>query len=277
MIGRRARSVKPGLWRRALAFAAALAAAPAHACDCRRPSEPSPAIATETGVIFAGRAIEIRERSEHVLVTRETGGESSVRRWSGRSSSGRPDMAGRDGEDVCGPAAGVARPGTMIVVRESALVLAFPAFALWAARTGGTGRLWRVTAVALALVEGTRAHGRLRRLRQSSGGAAGLRQDGAGDAGAGGARRGSTDPRGRRHAARRGAGSAADGASTSSARLPPSWLSCWGGSPRCTSSARSPEPGGDVDGIRHSDILRSSPFCRARSTAARNAQWASTA
>ena len=79
MIGRRARSVKPGLWRRALAFAAALAAAPAHACDCRRPSEPSPAIATETGVIFAGRAIEIRERSEHVLVTRETGGESSVR------------------------------------------------------------------------------------------------------------------------------------------------------------------------------------------------------
>ena len=42
----------------------------------------------------------------------------------------------------------------MIVVLESALVLAFPAFALWAARTGGTGRLWRVTAVALALIGG---------------------------------------------------------------------------------------------------------------------------
>ena len=228
-------------------------------------------------MIFAGRAIEIRERSEHVLVTRETGGESSVRRWSGRSSSGRPDMAGRDDEDVRGPAAGVARPGTMIVVRESALVLVFPAFALWAARTGGTGRLWRVTAVALALVGGTRAHGRLRRLRQSSGGAAGLRQDGAGDAGAGALVGGLPILAGAVtvHAARRrlrsGWGLYVLGAAAAS------WLACWGGSPHCTSSARSPEPGGDVDGIRHSDILRSSPFCRARSTAARNAQCASTA
>jgi hypothetical protein len=165
----------------------------------------------------------------------------------------------------------------MVVVLESALVLVFPAFALWAARTGGTGRLWRVTAVALALIGG------LALMAASAGfGNRLAAQQGYGRTALGtlALARSSGGYRSSRAPSRctpPGAGSAADGASTSSARLPPSWLSCWGGSPRCTSSARSPEPGGDVDGIRHSDILRSSPFCRARSTAARNAQWASTA
>jgi hypothetical protein len=50
-----------------------------HGCDCRRLPEPSPAIATEARFLFAGRVIEIRERSEHVTITRDGTAEASVR------------------------------------------------------------------------------------------------------------------------------------------------------------------------------------------------------
>jgi hypothetical protein len=49
---------------------------------------------------------------------------------------------------------------------------------------------------------------------------------------------------------------------------------------RVLQAQHEPEPDGareQVHGGGYSDILRSRPVCRARSTAARNAQWASTA
>jgi hypothetical protein len=109
----------------------------------------------------------------------------------------------------------------MVVVLESALVLVFPAFALWAARTGGTGRLWRVTAVALALIGG------LALMAASAGfGNRLAAQQGYGRTALGtlALARSSGGYRSSRAPSRctpPGAGSAADGASTSSARLPP--------------------------------------------------------
>jgi hypothetical protein len=61
------------------AVAVGLATGPAHGCDCRRLPEPSPAIATEARFVFAGRVVEIRERSEHVTITRDGAAETSVR------------------------------------------------------------------------------------------------------------------------------------------------------------------------------------------------------
>jgi hypothetical protein len=65
----------------ALAAAVAVGLAPllAHACDCRRLPEPSPAIVTEAPFVFAGRVLEIRERREHVTTTRDGSAETSVR------------------------------------------------------------------------------------------------------------------------------------------------------------------------------------------------------
>jgi hypothetical protein len=51
----------------------------AHGCDCRRLPEPSPAIAAEARFLFAGRVVEISERSEHVTITRDGAAETSVR------------------------------------------------------------------------------------------------------------------------------------------------------------------------------------------------------
>ena len=57
-----------------------LATTPAHACDCLRLPEPSAAVvAREAAFVFAGRVVEIRERSEHVSITREGSAETSVR------------------------------------------------------------------------------------------------------------------------------------------------------------------------------------------------------
>jgi len=56
-----------------------LATAPAHACDCLRLPEPSPAVAREAAFVFAGRVVEIRERSEHLSITRDGSAETSVR------------------------------------------------------------------------------------------------------------------------------------------------------------------------------------------------------
>ena len=73
--------------RRAMVLLAVLASAgavlltgtPAEPCDCRRLPEPSPGIATEAKFIFIGRVFEVRERSEHLIITRETSAETSVR------------------------------------------------------------------------------------------------------------------------------------------------------------------------------------------------------
>jgi hypothetical protein len=69
--------------RRSLAFlvvaGGVLAATPTHACDCRRLPEPSPAVASEASFVFAGRVVEIRERSEHLSITRDGAAETSVR------------------------------------------------------------------------------------------------------------------------------------------------------------------------------------------------------
>ena len=56
-----------------------LAPSSAHGCDCLRLPEPSPAIATEARFLFAGRVVEIRERSEHVTIIRDGEAETSVR------------------------------------------------------------------------------------------------------------------------------------------------------------------------------------------------------
>jgi hypothetical protein len=56
-----------------------LSAVPARACDCLRLPEPSPSIATEAPFVFAGRVVEIRERSEHVSIVRDGSAETSVR------------------------------------------------------------------------------------------------------------------------------------------------------------------------------------------------------
>jgi hypothetical protein len=45
----------------------------------------------------------------------------------------------------------------------------------------------------------------------------------------------------------------------------------------CTRAPDAPRPGSSVRRCRHSDILSSSPVWRARSTAARKAQWARAA
>jgi hypothetical protein len=83
MIGRPVRPVKPGSWWRRLLLGAAVAgtltAVPAHACDCRRLPEPSATLASEAPVIFAGRVVEIRERSERLVITRDGSAETSVR------------------------------------------------------------------------------------------------------------------------------------------------------------------------------------------------------
>jgi hypothetical protein len=83
MIGRPVRPVKPGSrWRHVLlgaAVAGVLAGTPAHACDCRRLPEPSAALPIEAPVIFAGRVVEIRERSERLVITRDGSAETSVR------------------------------------------------------------------------------------------------------------------------------------------------------------------------------------------------------
>jgi hypothetical protein len=63
----------------ASAGAVLLASTPAEPCDCRRLPEPSPGIATEARFIFMGRVVEVRERSEHVIITRGTSAETSVR------------------------------------------------------------------------------------------------------------------------------------------------------------------------------------------------------
>jgi hypothetical protein len=63
----------------ASAAAVLLTSTPAEPCDCRRLPEPSPGIGTEATFIFTGRVVEVRERSEHLIITRETSGETSVR------------------------------------------------------------------------------------------------------------------------------------------------------------------------------------------------------
>lgn len=63
-------------------LAALFATAPpgaARACDCRWLAPPSPAVATEADLIFAGKALEVAERTEHTSRMYWGGAASEVR------------------------------------------------------------------------------------------------------------------------------------------------------------------------------------------------------
>ncbi len=63
---------------RVAAFATAISAR-AVACDCLALAPLSTAVATEADVVFAGRVVEVTERSEHRSTVRPSGAETSVR------------------------------------------------------------------------------------------------------------------------------------------------------------------------------------------------------